>query len=170
MYHPAAEKLDPTAAPAHVAPDPFADGTRGIELGRGFREREVGRPKPGADVRAEDRAHESLEGSLQIGERDPSVNGESLHLMEHWRVSRVERIATVRLTGCDHVYRRRLCLHRADLNGRRVSAEKRRPVRDGERVLKRSRRYVGRHVERIEVVHVGLDLWSLRDVILHPNE
>ena len=66
---------------------------------------------------------ERLDGAEEIGERDAAVDGERLDLVEHRRVPRVERLVAVRAAGRDHVDRRLLRLHRADLHRRRVRAQ-----------------------------------------------
>ena len=89
------------------------------------------------------------------------------------RVAGVERLVAVRAPGCDHVDRRRLRLHRADLHRRRVRAQHHLLVgaeRDVDRVLHRAGRVRGRDVQRLEVVPVVLDLGALGDPVPEPDE
>ena len=134
--------------------------------GARFDEREVRRREPDPPLLAEQALGHRLEGSLEVGERDPLVDRERLHLVEHGQVGRVRRLASIDAAGSDDVHRRRLRLHRADLHRRRLGAkqELRMPGdRHVEGILHRPRRVVLGDVERLEVVPVILDLRAFRD-------
>ena len=93
--------------------------------------------------------------------------------MEHRRVAGVEGLVAIRATGSDHVDRRIVGLHRADLHRRGVRAQHHllgltQP--DVESVLHRAGGVRRRDVERLEVVPVVLDLGSLGDAVPEPDE
>ena len=110
----------------------------------------------------------------EVAERDAAVDGEPLDLVEHRRVARVERVALRYVRpGIDHVDRRRLRLHHADLHRRRVRAQQHLlglAELHVERVLHRARRMAGREVERLEVVPVVLDLGPFGDPVAEADE
>ena len=75
--------------------------------------------------------------------------------------------------GHDHVDRRLDGLHHPDLHGRRVGAQDgaaRCAVVHVERVVHAPRRVLRRHVQRLEVVPVGLHLRALGDLEAEPDE
>ena len=76
--------------------------------------------------------------------------------MEHGRMGQI-RVAAIDLARSDDRDRRLLGQHGANLQGRGVGAQHH-VVRDVERILHVPGRVLGRHVERLEIVVVGLDL------------
>ena len=166
--HPRAEDLDPARALAQgvaravrqrAAPPAGEAGHVGLDARLG--EREVARPQPDLALAPEDRADELEQHALEVRQRDVLVHGEALDLVEHRRVRGIG-VAPVDAAGDDHVHRRLVQLHGADLDRRGVRPEDD-LVRHVERVLHRPRRMRGRHVERREVVVVELDLGPLGD-------
>ena len=72
-------------------------------------------------------------------------------------------------TGRDEAERRRAPRHRPDLHRRGVGAQHV-PAVDEEGVLHVARRVIGRDVERLEVVPLGLDLGTFLDREAEPGE
>lgn len=111
----------------HTATTPF-DPTwtvlMGIEphvhLRTGLGEREIGRTQARLDVCAEHRPSEVVQGSLQVGHRDPLVDHEAFGLMEHRTVSRVNLIGPIHPARGHRIDGRLLAQHRVDLQRRGV--------------------------------------------------
>ena len=134
-------------------------------------------PQARREVAAEERLRERLDRAGQVGHRDVAIDDEPLDLVEHRHVRGVGRVATEHPPGSDHVDRRRRREHRADLHRRRVRAQHGRSratigrdVVDEQRVELAARRVTRTHVQRLEVVPVGLDLGSFGDLEAQPDE
>ena len=110
-----AAHLDPAGVPADAAALAAAEEARDVGLDRRLGEREVARPDADLALRAVELAREELDRALQVGERDPPVDGEALDLVEERRVRRVRRVAPVAAAEADHVDRRLVRLHDPDL-------------------------------------------------------
>ena len=122
---------------------------------------------------AEQRTHERLDGAEQVGEGDATVDHQRFDLVEHRRVARRRRLVAVGAAGSHHVDRWLHVLHGADLHRRRVGAQQDLlglAQLDVERVLHGAGRVRGRHVERLEVVPVVLDLGAFHDAVAHAHE
>jgi hypothetical protein len=106
----------------------------------------------------------------------PLVHGQALDLVEDRAVGGVERVAAEALARAHHVQRQRAGQHRPDLYRRGVGAQHHPgPIgaagpRDEERVLHLAGRVIGREVERVEVVPLGLGLGPLGDLVAHRDE
>src|SRR4051794_914095 len=116
--HPRAAHLDPAGVLAHGAAAPVAEEARDVRLDRRLGEGEEVRAEADGAVGPEERAHEREQRPLQVGERDPAVDGEPLDLVEGRRVRRVDRVAAVDAAGRDHVDGRVAPLHRPHLRRR----------------------------------------------------
>ena len=57
-----------------------------------------------------------IEDALEVSHRQPLVDGEALHLVEHRRVGRVERVGAEDLAGTGHIERDTAGEHRVRLN------------------------------------------------------
>src|SRR4029453_19468153 len=77
-----AAHLDPAAVLASAAALAAADPAGDVRLDRRLREREVVRAEADIAVWAVERPHHVQQRPLQVGERDPLVDGETLELME----------------------------------------------------------------------------------------
>ena len=102
----------------------------------------------------------------------PSVDGETLDLVEDRAVGRVELVGAV---GPARARRRRpagCAQQRPGLHRRGVGAQHAGPGRrlDVERVLHGAGRVVLAEVERVEVEPLGLDLGTLGDLVAHRDE
>src|SRR5712691_1696384 len=166
MHLTAAGYLEPAGLPAYPAARAAAKYAAHVELGRGFGEREKRRPKARSQLLVfEELAQKIGENAFEIGEAHRLVYPEALHLVEHRRVRRV-RIDAVHPARRDDLERRLVLLHVAHLDRRGVRAQKQ--VLPGalqiKRVVHRARGVVLRLIERSEVVEVGLDLGTVRDV------
>ena len=163
VHHPAAAELEPLTRRACWMSNSADGSVNGKYAGRS-RDVEVG---------AEVRLGERLDRAGEVGEGDAAVDDEPLDLVEHRHVRGVGGVAAEHAAGHDHVDRRRLRLHHPDLHRRGVRAQhascRARRV-DVERVLHAARRVVGRHVERLEVVPVGLDLGPFGDLEAEADE
>ena len=114
-----AAHLEPARVAAGAAARAAADPARDVGLHRGLGEREVVRAEADAPVGPEDRAHHVQQRPLQVGERQPAVDGEALELVEDRVVRRVDRVAAVAAPDRDHVDRRLALLERVDLRSAR---------------------------------------------------
>src|SRR5688572_6325329 len=123
VHHAGARDLDPARVPAHRASLAVAEEAGDVRLEGGFREREVVRAEAHLALLAEERAHHVQERSLQVRQCDTPVDGEALDLVEDRRVRGIGGVAPVDASERDHVDRRGLGLHDADLRGRRLRAQ-----------------------------------------------
>src|SRR5262245_1680404 len=160
--HPAAAQLDPPRVRAHAAALAVAEDAADGELGRrlGVRE-EVGSEARLHGLVVEELARERLDRAEEVGHREVAVDRQALDLVEHRRMTRVERLVAVRAPGRDHVDRRCAGLHGADLHRRRVRPEHDlllAPEPHVDRVLHRAGGVGRRDVQRLEVVPVVLHL------------
>src|SRR5262249_55614108 len=78
--HAGAAHLEPARVAARAAAGPVADPARDVRLHRRFGEREIVRSETDTPVGTEDRPHRVQEGALEVGERQPAVDGEALEL------------------------------------------------------------------------------------------
>ena len=117
-----------------------------------------------------------MNGSIvpdEIAERDAAVDHQALDLVEHRHVRRVGGVLPEHAPRHDRVDRRWLRLHHPDLHRRGVRAQHDAPGLaevDVERVPHAPGRVLGRHVERGEVVPVGLDLGAFAHGEAHADE
>src|SRR5205807_3924175 len=73
--------------------------------------------------RAKQFVHEKLERAFQIRDADVFIDIKTFDLVKLRAMRCVHFVATVRRAGRNHANRWRCGLHRADLNGRRMSSE-----------------------------------------------
>lgn len=162
MDHAGAEDFEPIAPLTHFD-GAAAERTLDINLGAGFREREMGRAEAGFDGFAEIGGEEFLKHPFQVRHGQVFINRQPFDLMEHRRVCLVV-IGAVNATRTNDADRRALLFHFADLNRRRVRAQDvgRAVVALGavhiERVHFGAGRMVTGDVERVEVVPIGFNL------------
>ena len=90
--------------------------------------------------------------------------------MEHRRAAHRDLVAAVDAAAGEHLHRRLVLFHRADLHVRGVRAQQELVDIEEERVLRVARGMIGREVERLEVVPVGLDLGAGIDRVAHLAE
>src|SRR5262249_32361996 len=100
--HPGAADLDPPRVPAHRTAGTLAEEARHERLERRLGEREVVRDELRLALLAEQLPQQMQERALEVGERDPAVDREALHLVEHRVVRRVRRVAAVAAAERDH--------------------------------------------------------------------
>src|SRR5262245_38333387 len=93
--HARAAHLEPARVLAGTAALAAADATGDVRLDRRLGEREVVRAETDAAIRPVERAHHVEERSLEVGERQPAVDGEALELVEDRVVRRVDVVAPV---------------------------------------------------------------------------
>ena len=101
--------------------------------------------------------------------REAAVDGKAFDLVEDGRVGGIRRVAPVDAAERDHVDRRRLRLHDADLGRRGLGAKEHVAVQE-DRLPRRASRVVGGQVERVEVVAGRLDLAAVDDLVAQPEE
>src|SRR5690242_9993821 len=172
--HPAAAELDPAREGADTTSLAVAEDAAHRQLGRRLGVGEVVGAEAGADgLVVEQALHEHLDGAEQVGQGDATVDGETLHLVEHGRVAGPGCLVAVRAPGRDDVDGRLVRFHRADLHRRGVGSQQHllvaaQPYVQG--VLHGARRVRGRDVERLEVVPVVLDLRTFGDAVSEPGE
>ena len=109
-------------------------------------------------LRTEDLAEEELEGALEVGEADLVIDVQRLDLVEDAQVGGVDLVTAVGGTGGDDANRQ--FLHRlqgADLHARGVGAHEP-AIGQIEGVALIARRVVGRGVEGVKAVPLGLNL------------
>ena len=121
-----------------------------------------------------------VENALEVSHRQVLVDGEALHLVEHRRVGRVERIGAENLAGAGHVERYTAGEHRVRLNRRGVRAHHQvstvlglgadATAIDVERVLHLARGVIDIKVQRVEVEPLVLDLRPLGNIPTHRHE
>ena len=167
--HAGACDLDPPRVAADRAAGAVAEEAADVGLERRLREGEVVRAEAHLALLAEEGSHHVQQRPLEVGHGDPAVDGQALDLVEHGRVRRVGRVPAVDAAERDHVDRRGLRLHHADLRRRRLRAEEDVAVQE-DRLPRRPRRVVGREVERVEVVVRRLDLAAVDDLVAEPEE
>src|SRR5215470_11342273 len=164
--------------PAHLDPaGAFADTTAPasaleagvVDLRAWFDEREIGWAEACARFGAEEQTHELLDRAFQVAERDAAVYKQPFDLVEHRIMRGVGRVAAEDASGRGHAQRRAALLHRVNLHRRGLRTQ-RQPLVDVERVLRAARRVIGRDVQRVEVVEVGLDLRAVLDLVAHRDE
>src|SRR5437867_5011403 len=169
MHHAGPEELDPAVA-AHRATRPVALEARHGHLAAGLDEREVVGVHPDPAVRAEQRASEGLERPLEVGERDPLVDGQRLDLEQQGEMGGADGLPPVRAPGREDVDGRVLRLHRPDLHGGGLGAKEEPGDLDVEGVLHGPGGVVGGDVEGLEVVPVVLDLRAFLHAVAHAGE
>src|SRR6185312_1791085 len=96
-----AAELDPADLLADGAARALAQEAGDVDLDARLGEREEVRAQPDLAVAAEELAGEVLERPLQVGQRQPAVDGEPFDLHEPGRVGGVERVATVAAARAD---------------------------------------------------------------------
>jgi hypothetical protein len=133
------------------------------------REREEVRAEANLAILAEERAHDVQQRPLQVGERQPLVDGEPLELVEDREVRRVDRVAAVRAPDRDHVDRRLALLERMDLRRRRLRAQHGAVVEE-EGVARRPRGMRVREGELVEVVRDRLHLAVVAHLVAEAEE
>src|SRR5690606_17795951 len=110
---------------------------------------------------------EETQHALQIGHRHVAIDEQALDLMEHWKMRRVGIVWSVDTAQRDHPYRRARLLHDSNLHGARLAAKQhwridatlgRGQVEVFEWIAGRVRRG---NIERLEIVPLVLDLWTL---------
>src|SRR5580692_8146015 len=121
--HAAAQQFDPAAVLALPAAFAAAEDAAHLHVGAGLGEREERRIEARLHRRAEQRLHGVIEGTLQIAEGNVLVDRQPFHLMEDWRVRRIQWIVAVYLAWDDDAHWRLLLLHGADLHRRGVRAQ-----------------------------------------------
>ena len=126
------------------------------------------RTQPHLAVGAEHGPGEGLQRALEVGQGDVLVDHQPLHLVEHGGVGGIG-VAPVRLARSDDVDGRPLLLHGAHLHGRGMRAQQD-AVAHEEGVVQRAGGMIGRRVEGLEVVVLGLDLGPVDDLVAHADE
>src|SRR5688572_3076282 len=167
--HPGAGDLDPARVAAHRAALALAEKAAHVRLEGRFREWEVVRAEAHLALLAEERAHHVEQRALEVAHGDAAVDGEPFDLVEDRRVRRVRRVAPVDAAERDHVDRRRLRLHHADLRRRRLRPQQHVAVEE-EGLERRARRVVRREVEPVEVVPGRLHLATVDNLVAEPEE
>src|SRR3954447_16707525 len=117
MYHSGTAELDPAGAFTRAAS--FAVELAGavafeageIEFGRGFREREVGRPKTRGRLLAEQALEPFCHSALKVGHGNALVDTQPFDLVKHRNMRHIRRIAAEDLPGCDYADRHAAALH-----------------------------------------------------------
>ena len=94
----------------------MADPAEQVYFRRRLSEGEVVRPQARADVVAEHRPGPQIERAAEVAHRQPAVDRESLDLMEHGRVRRVQRVVAVDAAGDDDVTGSAALEQRSDLH------------------------------------------------------
>src|SRR5437667_9107821 len=92
MHHAGSHDLDPARSFAHAAARALARNTRDVHLGARLDEGKEAWPQASSRLFSEESFVESVQRSFQVGERDPFIDQQTLHLMEHRRMCRVEGI------------------------------------------------------------------------------
>ena len=118
---------------------------------------------------AEKLAKKSLEGPFEMPHRDVFADHKSFDLMEEGEVGGVLGIASIATPRGDHLEWRFLVLHVVDLGIRGVRPEEK-SLAHKKSVLHVPRGVVGREVQCLKIVIVGLDLTVSVDVVSHPRE
>src|SRR5258706_6779516 len=165
-----ATHLEPAAVLADAAAGATADDAVYVELGAGLREREVARAEANLAAGAEELAGEALQRATQMRHRGGLIDQQPLHLVEDRFVTGVGRFVTIDLSRHDRTHGRLHLLHDANLIRRGLRAQKDLPWRDPERILHVARGVIQRHIERLEVVVIRLDLRPLDDLASHAAE
>ena len=169
MHHAAAQHFDPAGVLAQPATRAAAFHAGDVHFCRRFGERKVRRPQPHGQVALEERFHEAMQYGLEVREAHALVHQQAFHLMEHRRVRGV-RIHAIHATRCDDRQRQPVTCRaqRADLHRRGMRAQQHplaiHLVIEVEGVVHGTRRMIGRHVQRREIVEVVLDFRALRDL------
>src|SRR6266536_638843 len=173
MNHPGAGGLDPAGVAARAAALPTAHEAGHLDLSPRLDEREERRSEADFPLRPEERPIEGLQRALEVGEGDPLVHRQALHLMEDRHVLRGDLLVAKDAARHDHVDGRLPRLHGPDLHGRGVRSKQQLgvlgQVEEGG-VHHGARRVVGRDVQGIEVVPLGLHLRTLHHLVPHAGE
>src|SRR5205085_3109918 len=106
VNHAGAHHFDPSRAFANAAAGSIAEHTRDVDFCSGFDKRKEARPQARFGLLAEESFMKAFQRSLQIGERDALIDDQTFDLMEHRRVSRIERIASEYASRTDDANRR----------------------------------------------------------------
>src|SRR5215813_5733756 len=161
--------LDPAGAFANTTAPASALEAGVVDLRAWFDEREIGWAEAYARFGAEEQTHELLDRAFQVAERDAAVYKQPFDLVEHRIMRGVGRVAAEDSSGRGHAQRRAALLHRVNLHRRGLRTQ-RQPLVDVERVLRAARRVIGRYVQRVEVVEVGLYFRPVLDLVAHRDE
>ena len=171
--HAATTPLDPTGATLLL-------GEPQVHLSAGLGEREVRGTQTGLGLGTKHRLREVVKDALQMRHRQPLVDSETLDLVEHRRVGRVERVGAENLTGACHVQRNTAGEHCVGLDwgGVRAHHEVRAILGLGtdatavnvERVLHLARWVIDVEVQRVEVEPLVLNLGAFGDIPAHRHE
>src|SRR5882672_12405975 len=100
--HPRAEQLNPTRLLADVAARTSAEYARRVDFNRRLGERKITRPQARLHFGPQKFAHEIFDRTLEIAERDVSIDGQPLNLVEHESVRRVGIVAAIDLSWHDN--------------------------------------------------------------------
>jgi len=122
VYHAAAHDLQPAALFADPAASSPADDTLDVDLGGWFGEREIGRAEADLNVLLEKQTQEFVKHALELGETDPLIDQEPLHLVKHGGMRKVG-IAPVHTSGRDDAQGSAATFHYPHLHRRRVRAQ-----------------------------------------------
>src|SRR5689334_3264376 len=106
MHHTGTHDLDPSGVLTNAASDAVAEHTGHVNLCAGLDKGEETRTQARFGLLSEKLFMESLESALQVGECDALVHDQTLYLMEHRRVSRVEGVAAKHTARTDDPHRR----------------------------------------------------------------
>ena len=176
MHHSRAEDLNPAAVGAGAAPLSAAQEAVDAQLHSRLNEREVVTAKGDLAIRAEDAAGEVRQRTFQVGQTNPLIYGQPLHLNVHPLVGWVSRFVAVHLARDDNTDGRfRYLLHHAYLVGRGVGTEEHRSlavllVVDPQCVPHIAGRVIAGNTKRLEVVVVPFDLRAFHDLEAHGDE
>ena len=159
----------------------MADAAAHVHLGRGLGEREVVGAEARLALRPEHLLAEVVERALEVAEGNALVHHQALDLVELGQVAGVCHVAAVHLARRDDVDGKLLVLHGMHLHARGLRAQKHvglaahgrgvaGAVHHVERVLHAAAGMVGRGVQRLEVVVVGLLLGPMGHRVAQPQE
>src|SRR5919201_2580734 len=113
--HPGAGQLDPARSLARRAAGAVTQKAGHGDADGRLREREEVGDEPNLALRPEQRAADVAQRAFEVGEGDPAVDREALHLVEDRRVRRVDGVAPVHAARRAHVDRRLPLHHHPDL-------------------------------------------------------
>src|SRR5689334_7509813 len=103
--HSRAEYLHPSGSLAAGAAGPMTELALDVHFGRRLGEGEIARTEPRPRF-AEESIREVSERGFEVDEAHTLVDGEAFDLRKHWRMRRIEEIATVGVAGTENANRR----------------------------------------------------------------
>ena len=169
--HAGAEHLDPALALAGGAACAVALVALNVHFAARLGEREVMGAEARDRVLAVELAHDLVERALEVRHRNALVDGHALDLVEHGRVRGVDLVLAVHAAGSENADGQLARLHRVDLHGRGLRAQKDRAVLgEIERVAPLAGGMALLDVELREVVLGKFDLAVFENFKAHADE